>query len=105
MANDEQKDKDKNEDKPKAQDKSQTEKKTGIDPKQLLKAPSEPPDIKDKRPPTEKQKSTFIMGLFVILAGFLLYPLIGIYASAFVVLVGLGVIVYSVIFRIEDKKQ
>ena len=87
------------------EDKSKVEEKTGIEPKELLKAPVEPPKIKDKREPTEKQKSTYMIGLFVILAGLLLYPLGGIYVSAFVVVVGLGVIIYSVIFRIEDKKQ
>ncbi len=93
--------------KDKSEDDSRTviEQKTGIAPKELLKAPAEPPKIKDKREPTDKQKSTFIMGVFIILAGLVAYSLLGLYISAFIVIVGLGVVVYSVIFRIEENKQ
>ena len=86
-----------------ADNKTVLEKKTGYEPHELLKAPVKPPKSKDRRPPTDKQKSTFIMGLFIILAGLLLFSLVGIYGTAFLVVVGLGVIGYSVLFRIEDK--
>jgi hypothetical protein len=81
------------------------EKRTGYEPKELLKSPVKPPKNKDKRPPTDKQKSTFITGLFIVLAGLLLFSLVGIYGEAFLVVVGLGVIAYSVLFRIENKEK
>ncbi len=91
---------DSKEDKRKKKQKSAIEKATGIDPKDLLKAPIEPPNIKDDRPATNKQKGYFFLGIAILLIGAAFFAF-SIYFAVAVGLIGLAIIIVSVLIRFD----
>jgi len=75
------------------------EEKTGIEPKDILRSPLEPPKVKDNRPASDRQKNLFLYGLLIILFGLVLIP-VGVLAPLIVGIIGVLVLAYSVLVRV-----